>query len=251
MKKMRILVSNDDGYNAAGIEALVAALRPLGDVTVVAPETNCSGASNSLTLRRPLTVRQAANGFHFINGTPSDCVHVALTGLLGFRPDLLVSGINNGANMGDDTLYSGTVAAAMEGYLFGVPSMAFSLLDREWRHLDCAARVAHDLVARFRDRPWDEPLLLNVNIPAVPYRDLAGFRTTRLGRRHPAKPVIRSTTPYGDTVYWIGPVGRALDGGAETDFGAVEAHAVSMTPLRVDLTDHARTGAVARWMEDR
>jgi 5'-nucleotidase len=139
----------------------------------------------------------------------------------------------------------------MEGYLFGVPSMALSLLDREWRHLDCAARVAHDLVSRFRDRPWSEPLLLNVNIPAVPYRDLAGFRTTRLGRRHPAEPVIRSTTPYGDTVYWIGPVGRALDGGPETDFGAVEAHAVSMTPLRVDLTDHARIDTVARWMEDR
>jgi len=246
---MRILVSNDDGYNAAGIEALVAALRPLGEVTVVAPETNCSAASNSLTLRGPLTVRQAANGFHFVNGTPSDCVHIALTGLLGFRPDLLVSGINNGANMGEDTLYSGTVAAASEGYLFGVPSMAFSLVQREWQHLDCAARVAQELVTRFRDRPWHEPLLLNVNIPPVPYRALTGFRTTRLGRRHPAEPVIRSATPYGDTVYWIGPVGRALDGGPDTDFGAIESHAVSMTPLRLDLTDHAQTEAVSRWLE--
>src|SRR5690606_37182968 len=145
-KKMRILVSNDDGYNAAGIEALAEALRPLGETTVVAPETNSSGASNSLTLPRPLTVRQAANGFHFVNGTPSDCVHVALTGLLDFRPDLLVSGINYGANLGEDSLYSGTVAAASEGYLFGVPSMAFSLVERDWRHLETATRVARDLV---------------------------------------------------------------------------------------------------------
>lgn len=246
---MRILVSNDDGYNAAGIEALAEALRPLADITVVAPETNSSGASNSLTLRRPLTVRQAANGFYFINGTPSDCVHIALTGLLDFRPDLLVSGINNGANLGEDTLYSGTVAVAMEGHLFGVPSMALSLVQREWQHLDCATRVAQELVGRFRDHPWQEPWLLNVNIPAVPYRDLKGFRTTRLGRRTPSEPVIRSTTPYGDAVYWIGPVGRALDGGPETDFGAIEDHAVSMTPLRVDLTNHAQTASLMRWMQ--
>lgn len=248
---MRILVTNDDGYNAAGIEALVAVLRPLGELTVVAPETNCSAASNSLTLRRPLSVRQAGNGFYFVNGTPSDCVHVALTGLLDFRPDLLVSGINNGANLGEDTLYSGTVAAASEGYLFGVPSLAFSLVQRDWQHLDTATRVALDLVERFRDHPWHAPLLLNVNIPAVPYRDLKGFRATRLGRRHPSEPVIRSTTPYGDAVYWIGPVGRALDGGPDTDFGAIEAQAVSMTPLRLDLTDHAQTELLARWMEDR
>ncbi|MFA7439292.1 5'/3'-nucleotidase SurE [Castellaniella sp.] len=244
---MRILVSNDDGYSAAGIEALVAALRPLGDITVIAPETNCSGASNSLTLSRPLSVRQAANGFFHVNGTPSDCIHVALTGLLDFRPDLLVSGINNGANMGEDTLYSGTVAAASEGFLFGIPSIAFSLVQREWQHLDCAAQVARELVGRFRDDPWAEPMLLNVNIPAVPYHALKGFRTTRLGRRHPSEPVIRSTSPYGDEVYWIGPVGRARDNGPETDFGAIEAQAVSMTPLRLDLTDHARTQAVARW----
>lgn len=248
---MRILVTNDDGYNAAGIEALVAVLRPLGELTIVAPETNCSAASNSLTLRRPLSVRQAGNGFYFVNGTPSDCVHVALTGLLDFRPDLLVSGINNGANLGEDTLYSGTVAAASEGYLFGVPSLAFSLVQRDWQHLDTATRVALDLVERFRDHPWQAPLLLNVNIPAVPYRDLKGFRATRLGRRHPSEPVIRSTTPYGEAVYWIGPVGRALDGGPDTDFGAIEAQAVSMTPLRLDLTDHAQTEMVARWMEGR
>ncbi|WP_322998164.1 5'/3'-nucleotidase SurE [Castellaniella sp.] len=248
---MRILVTNDDGYNAAGIEALAAALRPLGDITVVAPETNCSAASNSLTLRRPLSLRQAANGFHFVNGTPSDCVHVAMTGLLDFRPDLVVSGINNGANMGEDTLYSGTVAAASEGYLFGVPSMAFSLVERDWKHLDTAVQVALELVTRFRDQPWQNPLLLNVNIPAVPYRQLSGFRATRLGRRHPSEPVIRSTTPYGDAVYWIGPVGTALDGGPDTDFGAIASQAVSLTPLRLDLTDHTQTQAVAHWVGDR
>lgn len=247
---MRILVTNDDGYNAAGIEALVTVLRPLGDITVVAPETNCSGASNSLTLRRPLSMRQAANGFYFVNGTPSDCVHLALTGLLDFRPDLVVSGINNGANMGEDTLYSGTVAAASEGYLFGLPSIALSLVDREWRHLETATQVAVDLVTRFRDKPWTAPLLLNVNIPPVPHRELTGFRTTRLGRRHASEPVIRSTTPYGEAVYWIGPVGRPLDGGADTDFGAIEANAVSLTPLRLDLTDHSQTQMLAGWMQD-
>jgi 5'-nucleotidase len=248
---MRILVTNDDGYNAAGIEALVAALRPLGEITVVAPETNCSASSNSLTLRRPLTLSQASSGFYFVNGTPSDSVHVAMTGLLDFRPDLVVSGINNGANLGEDTLYSGTVAAASEGYLFGVPSMAFSLVERDWKHLDTAAQVARELVTRFRDQPWTAPLLLNVNIPAVPYGQPSGFRVTRLGRRHPSEPVIRSTTPYGDAVYWIGPVGLALDGGPDTDFGAIASHAVSLTPLRLDLTDHAQTQAVTHWMGDR
>jgi 5'-nucleotidase len=203
---VRILVSNDDGYNAPGIEALVQGLKGLGEITVVAPETNSSGSSNSLSLRRPLSVRQAANGFYFVNGTPSDCVHIALTGLLDFRPDLLVSGINNGANMGEDTLYSGTVAAASEGFLLGIPSLALSLVERDWSHLDTAVRVAQELVAHYASHPMNEPLLLNVNIPAVPYRVLSGFRTTRLGRRHPSEPVIKSATPYGEPVYWIGPV---------------------------------------------
>ena len=203
---MRILVSNDDGYNAAGIEALHQALQGLGELTVIAPETNCSGASNSLTLNRPLSVRQASNGFYYVNGTPSDCVHVALTGLLDFRPDLVVSGINNGANMGDDTLYSGTVAAAMEGHLFGIPAIAFSLIERGWPHLDSAARIAREVVERCRRQPLAPNTLLNVNIPAVPYDALKGLRVTRLGKRHPSEPVIKSRTPYGDPVYWIGPV---------------------------------------------
>ncbi len=245
---MRILVANDDGYNAPGIEALAAALKGLGELTVVAPETNCSGASNSLTLNRPLSVRQASNGFYFINGTPSDCVHIALTGLLDFRPDLVVSGINNGANMGDDTLYSGTVAAATEGFLFGIPSIAFSLIKKGWDHLDSAARVARQVVERQLAQPLDS-LLLNVNIPAVPFEALQGMAVTRLGKRHPSEPVVKSSTPYGDPVYWIGPVGTVSDSAADTDFGAVEQNLVSITPLRLDLTHYERLQDVKVWAE--
>lgn len=244
---MRILVSNDDGYNAEGIEALVGALKGLGDLTIVAPETNCSGASNSLTLNRPLSVRQAANGFYFVNGTPSDCVHIALTGLLDFRPDLVVSGINNGANMGDDTLYSGTVAAATEGYLFGIPAIAFSLVKKGWQHLDSAARVARQVVERQIAEPLAGNTLLNVNIPAVPYEALQGFTVTRLGKRHPSEPVVKSSTPYGDPVYWIGPVGLVSDSAADTDFGAIEQQAVSITPLRLDLTHYEQLPELKSW----
>ncbi|NYT69776.1 5'/3'-nucleotidase SurE [Pusillimonas noertemannii] len=246
---MRILVSNDDGYNAEGIEALVAALKGLGELTIVAPETNCSGASNSLTLNRPLSVRQAANGYYFVNGTPSDCVHIALTGLLDFRPDLVVSGINNGANMGDDTLYSGTVAAATEGYLFGIPAIAFSLVKKGWEHLDSAARVARQVVERQIAQPLAGNTLLNVNIPAVPYEAMQGFTVTRLGKRHPSEPVVKSSTPYGDPVYWIGPVGLVSDSAADTDFGAIEQHAVSITPLRLDLTHYEQLSHLKAWAE--
>lgn len=244
---MRILVSNDDGYTAPGLQALVDALKGLGELTVVAPETNCSGSSNSLTLNRPLWAHQAANGFHYVNGTPSDCVHIALTGMLDFRPDLIVSGINNGANMGDDTLYSGTVAAATEGYLFGIPAIAFSLVDRGWKHLDAAGRVARDVVERYLAQPLDAPLLLNVNIPAVPYDAIDGMRVTRLGKRHPSQPVVKSTTPYGEPVYWIGPVGSVSDAAPDTDFGAVKELAVSITPLRFDLTHHEQLQDIQRW----
>lgn len=244
---MRILVSNDDGYSAPGIEALVHALQGFGDITVVAPETNCSGASNSLTLNRPLSVRQASNGFHYVNGTPSDCVHVALTGLLDFRPDLVVSGINNGANMGEDTLYSGTVAAATEAHLFGIPAIAFSLVEKGWQHLDAAARVARKVVEQQLSRPLPDNTLLNVNIPCAPYEALNGLRVTRLGKRHPSEPVVRSTTPYGDPVYWIGPVGGVSDASPDTDFGAIEALCVSVTPLRFDLTHHEQLDSVRRW----
>ena len=244
---MRILVSNDDGYRAPGIEELVQALQGLGHLTVVAPETNCSGASNSLTLNRPLSVRQAANRYYYVNGTPSDCVHVALTGLLDFRPDLVVSGINNGANMGEDTLYSGTIAAATEGFLFGVPAIAFSLVEKGWNHLETAVQVARSIVQHHISHPPDGATLLNVNIPAVAQQGLSGFRVTRLGKRHPSEPVVKSTTPYGDPVYWIGPVGGVSDAAPDTDFGAIEENAVSITPLRFDFTHYEQLQPIRSW----
>lgn len=245
---MHILVSNDDGYHAPGLEVLVAALRGLADITVVAPEVNHSGASNSLTLSRPLAVRQAANGFTYVNGTPSDCVHVALTGLLDRRPDLVVSGINNGANMGDDTLYSGTVAAASEGYLFGIPSIAFSLVAKGWSNLDAAAALARKIVEQQLKHPLNGPTLLNVNFPDLSLDQNKGMIATRLGKRHPSQPVVRSSTPYGETVYWIGPAGAANDATEGTDFDAINKGYVSITPLRLDLTQHTQLLDVAKWV---
>jgi 5'-nucleotidase len=246
---VRILVSNDDGYLAAGLAALADAMRPLGDVTVVAPEQNSSGASNSLTLNKPLTVWQSPSGVTVVNGTPSDCVHVALTGLVEQRPDLIVSGINNGQNMGDDTIYSGTVAAAMEGYLFGVPAFAFSLVDKGYAHLDSAAKVAHDIVARYIQRPLQAPFLLNVNIPNLPAGELKGVQCTRLGKRHPSEPVVRMLNPRGEPIYWIGAAGQARVGGPGTDFHATAAGFVSVTPLQIDLTHDKQLTAVADWLK--
>jgi len=238
LRIMHILISNDDGYAAPGLEALAGALEGLGDITVVAPETNHSGASNSLTLNRPLSVRQAHNGFYCVNGTPSDCVHVALTGLLDVRPDLVVAGINNGANMGEDTLYSGTVAAASEGYLFGIPSIAFSLTQKGWEHLDAAAAIARALVERQIAQPLAAPVLLNVNIPNMPYDALRPLQLCRLGRRHAAQRVIEQQSPRGEVMYWIGGAGPAKDAGEDTDFHATAHGHVSITPLQIDLTDY-------------
>jgi 5'-nucleotidase len=246
---MRILIANDDGYLAPGLAALVEACRGLGDIDVVAPEQNASGTSNALTLQRPLSVWTAANGFRYVNGTPSDCVHVALTGLLEHRPDLVLSGINNGANMGDDTLYSGTVAAAMEGYLFGIPSIAFSLAEKGWQHLDTAARVAREVVERvIAAPPAPGAWLLNVNVPVRPYEALGGRVTTRLGRRHASEPVIRQSNPRGEPIYWIGAAGDAREAGEGTDFHAVAEGRVSITPLQVDLTDHRALPAWRDWL---
>ena len=241
---MRILIANDDGYLAPGLAALVRACAGLGEIDVVAPEQNASGTSNALTLNRPLSVFEASGeavrGFKVVNGTPSDCVHVALTGLLPHRPDLVLSGINNGANMGDDTLYSGTVAAAMEGYLFGIPSIAFSLVEKGWQHLDAAARVARAIVEQaLRASAAPAPWLLNVNIPNRPDVDRAPVVVTRLGRRHASEPVIVQQSPRGEPIYWIGPAGDAREAGAGTDFHATAEGRVSLTPLQVDLTDHA------------
>jgi len=237
---MRILIANDDGYLAPGLQALVQACQGLGEIDVVAPEQNASGTSNSLTLSRPLSMFVAANGFRYINGTPSDCVHVALTGMLPHRPDLVLSGINNGANMGDDTLYSGTVAAAMEGFLFGIPAIAFSLVEKGWGDLDAAARVARAVVEQALREPFaTAPWLLNVNIPNRSDAALAPVVVTRLGRRHASEPVICQTNPRGEPIYWIGPAGDAREAGPGTDFHATALGQVSVTPLQVDLTDHA------------
>jgi len=246
---MHILVSNDDGYLAPGLQALVSALRRFGDITVVAPEQNCSGASNSLTLNRPLTVHKGSNGFLYMTGTPTDCVHVALTGLLDQLPDLVVSGINNGQNMGDDTIYSGTVAAAMEGYLFGLPSIAFSQVDKGHSHLDSAAGLAADLVARYIEHHLPGPFLLNVNIPNLPYEKLREIRCTRLGKRHQAEPVIREVSPRGETIYWVGSAGEARLAGPGTDFHAVAAGHVSITPLQIDLTHVEQLDLIASWLQ--
>jgi 5'-nucleotidase len=246
---MRILVSNDDGYLAPGLAALAEAMRSFGEITVVAPEQNHSGASNSLTLSRPLTVHRADNGFLFINGTPTDCVHIALTGLLEHRPDLVVSGINNGQNMGDDTIYSGTVAGAMEGYLFGVPSIAFSLVERGHAHLDSAARIAAEVVARYTAAPIPGPFLLNINIPNLPHAEVRGIVGTRLGKRHHAEPVIRSENPRGETIYWVGGAGTARDAGPGTDFHATANGYVSVTPLQVDLTHDEQLPIVSSWLQ--
>jgi len=245
---VRILLSNDDGYFAPGLEALAQAVAELGDVTVVAPERNRSGASNSLTLDRPLQLKQAANGFHYVNGTPTDCVHLAVTGMLDHEPDMVLSGINLGANMGDDTVYSGTVAAAMEGYLLGVPAIAFSLASFEGKHFATAARVARQLAKRFQARPFGAPVLLNVNVPDVPYDVLEGMRITRLGRRHKAEPVVKQVSPRGETVYWVGAAGAAADAGEGTDFHAVANGWVSVTPLQIDLTHTGQMDRLRDWL---
>ena len=245
---MRILLSNDDGYFAPGLAILAKALAEIAEVSVVAPERDRSGASNSLTLDRPLSLRQAANGFYYVNGTPTDCVHLAVTGMLDTLPDMVVSGINLGANMGDDTIYSGTVAAATEGYLLGVPALAVSLASKSGEHFETAARVARDLVERFQRDAFGEPVLLNVNVPDVPYERLKGLQVTRLGRRHKAEPVVRQQTPRNETVYWVGAAGAAQDAGAGTDFHAVAEDYASLTPLQMDLTHGAQIGTVRRWL---
>jgi 5'-nucleotidase len=246
---VRILIANDDGYLAPGLAALVKACEGLGDLDVVAPEQNASGTSNSLTLNRGLSVYVAANGYQYINGTPSDCVHLALSGLLEHRPDLVVSGINQGANMGDDTLYSGTVAAAMEGFLFGIPAIAFSQVQKGWGDLDAAARVARSVIEHvLRSPPARAPWLLNVNIPNRPDADTLPRVVTRLGRRHASEPLIRQTNPRGDTMYWIGPAGDAREAGPGTDFHATANGQVSVTPLQVDLTDHATLPDWRGWL---
>jgi 5'-nucleotidase len=245
---MRILLSNDDGYFSPGLAALSSALEPIADVTVVAPERDRSGASNSLTLDRPLMLRKAPSGYFFVNGTPTDCVHLAVTGMLDNLPDMVISGINHGANMGDDTIYSGTVAAATEGFLLGIPAIAISLANIRNGHFATAARVVVDIVRRYQAAPWREAALLNINVPDVSWEELNEWQVTRLGKRHKAEPVLKSVNPRGQTMYWVGAAGSAQDAGEGTDFHAVANNSVSITPLQIDLTHYAQMENVRGWL---
>ena len=246
---MRILLSNDDGYFSPGLACLAEAISAIAEVVVVAPERDRSGASNSLTLDRPLILRHAASGFHYVNGTPTDCVHLAVTGMLDTQPDMVISGINSGANMGDDTIYSGTVAAATEGFLLGIPAIAISLAGRELAHYATAARVAADLVRRFETNTHTHPWLLNVNVPDIPFDQLQGVAVTRLGKRHKAEPVVKAFNPHGETVYWVGAAGKAQDAGEGTDFHAIANRCVSITPLQIDLTQYNQLESVRGWLD--
>ena len=246
---MNILISNDDGYLAEGLAVLARVAGELANVRVVAPERDRSGVSNSLTLDRPLNLRQAANGFYFVNGTPTDCIHLALHAMDGFVPDLVLSGINHGANMGDDTLYSGTVAAATEAYLLGIPALAFSLNDKSNRYWDTAEAAVWRLLSHLLQQPPKGPILWNVNIPAVAKQDIQGCKITRLGRRHHVQAIVPARNPRGEAVYWIGGVGDIADREQGTDFGENEAGFVTVTPLSVDLTDFRQMGDVAEFWQ--
>ncbi|TGA70662.1 5'/3'-nucleotidase SurE [Aliivibrio fischeri] len=247
VKKLRILLSNDDGVFAEGINTLARVLADIADITIVAPDRNRSGASNSLTLESPLRVRQIDEHIHSVQGTPTDCVHFALNELMKDNlPDLIIAGINHGANLGDDTLYSGTVAAATEGHFLGLPAIAISLAGRE--HFDTAAQVALKIVNNHLVSPLTTQKVLNVNVPDCEYEQLTGWEVTRLGARHHAESMIKDTDPRGETIYWLGPPGKKQDAGEGTDFFAVKQHRVSITPLQVDLTAHGSLGMITDWL---
>jgi len=245
---MRILIANDDGYLSPGIRALYEAMQLLGQATIVAPDRNRSGASNSLTLSHPVFVKQHEANIYSLEGTPTDCVNIALNGLLEHEQDMVVSGINDGPNMGDDVLYSGTVAAAMEGRHLGHPALAVSMATHEPVHYKTAARVMHNLVAHLREVPLPADTILNVNVPDLPFADVKGLQATRLGTRHPSSSAIRQSSPRGETLYWIGAAGEIADDGPGTDFGAIKAGFVSVTPLQIDLTRMDSVAPVAAWL---
>ena len=245
---MRILVSNDDGYQAPGLVRLAAALAEIAEIVVVAPDRDRSGASNSLSLKNPLYIARHDNGFTSVEGTPTDCVHLAITGLLEQEPDMVISGINAGANLGDDVLYSGTVAAAIEGRFLGLPAVAISLTSGQPQHFDTAARLAKRLVLQLQEQPLPADTILNVNVPDLPWERLAGFRATRLGHRHKAEPVVKATDPRGRPIFWVGPAGPEQDAGPDTDFHAVRHGYVSITPLHVDLTRYSTIAQLTTWV---
>jgi len=248
-RQLRILLANDDGYQARGLRTLAQHLATIAEVTIVAPDRNRSGASNSLTLETPLRVERVDDRLYYINGTPTDCVHIAITGLLDFTPDILISGINHGANLGDDVLYSGTVAAAMEGRFLGIPSIAVSLVLAGGEHFATAAELVRRLVERNVTDPLPTDAILNVNVPDVPFAELKGFRATRLGFRHKSEPAVKALDPNNRPIYWIGPAGAGQDAGPGTDFHAVASGYVSVSPIKVDLTAHSAIEKVATWFE--
>lgn len=245
---MHFLISNDDGYQATGIELLAAAMADIGEVTVVAPDRNRSGASNSLTLDAPLYVKKADNGFYYVNGTPTDCVHLAITGLFEHEPDLVISGVNAGANLGDDVLYSGTVAAAMEGRFLGCPALAISLAGENPTHFDAAVTVVARMVKAMSENPLASDMLLNVNIPDLAFNDLGAIEVTRLGHRHRSEPAIRMYDPKRREIFWIGPPGAGNDAGAGTDFCAIAEGRISITPLQADMTRYNALEDVTAWV---
>jgi 5'-nucleotidase len=245
---MHILLSNDDGYLAEGLVALAKALSQLAQVTVVAPDRNRSAASNSLTLEMPLRAYATDNHFIKVDGTPTDCVHLAITGLLAQEPDMVIAGINHGSNLGDDVLYSGTVAAATEGRFLGLPAIAISLVGSNPQYFETAAQVAVTLIKQLMKEALPEDTILNVNVPDVPFEDLKGYQATRLGQRHRSEPVIKSADPRGRVIYWVGPPGAEQDAGPGTDFYAINTGYVSVTPLQVDLTRYDRIESLSAWL---
>jgi len=247
---MKILLSNDDGYNALGLQSLRKALKEFATVVTVAPEINRSGASNSLTLENPLRLNDRGDGVYSVNGTPTDCVHLALTGLLDYDPDIVVSGINAGANMGDDVLYSGTVAAAMEGRFLGLPAIAVSSCSFQLEHVQSAVKAIQLLFKHMTDFPDKEDTILNVNVPNLPWDEIKGFQTTRLGKRHKAEPVINGKDPRGNPIYWVGPPGEEQDAGEGTDFYAIHQGFISVTPIHTDLTRYQAIDATTDWLKN-
>ena len=246
---MNILLSNDDGYQAEGLRKLLAALQDIAKVTVVAPDRDRSGASNSLTLVNPIRATTLPDGVIRVDGTPTDCVHLAITGLLETDPDIVISGINSGANMGDDVLYSGTVAAAMEGRFLGLPAIAASMDSHQPQHYATGVKVVTELLQKLINQPLEFKTILNVNIPDIPYADLQGTSITRLGHRHKAEPVVKSMDPRGKPIYWVGPAGKEADAGEGTDFYALRQNKVSITPLQADLTHHKILEQLTQWAE--
>ena len=245
---MKILLSNDDGYRAPGLGVMRAALQAIAEVVVVAPQTNCSGSSNALTLRRPIAVEQVEDAMYAVDGTPADCVHLAVNGMLDFEPDLVVSGINNGENLGDDVMYSGTVAAAIEGRFLRLPAIAVSLAGAELKHFDTAARVVMDKLERMLSYPLAADCLLNINVPDLPYDEIMGMEVTRCGNRNHSEPIIPEHGASG-VAYRIGPPGVSADDGEGTDFHAVRNHRVSVTPISIDMTHRDRMGELSRWLQ--